>query len=125
MWGVWVPGASVLCGGEWERRRLWDRTSSLESGQSGGVGRSLGASRGAAWYWGGGGGASSMEPPRRGLVAAAPGGMGRVTVPGGVGPGGPPWRGQGGQGDMVAGTGAVAPGGRWGMRVGRSVAAIP
>ena len=42
-------------GGEQERRRLSDRASSLESGQSGGVGGSLGASRGAAWYWGVGG----------------------------------------------------------------------
>ena len=42
-------------GGERERRRLRDRASSLESGQSGGVGWSWGASRGAAWYWGGGG----------------------------------------------------------------------
>ena len=30
-----------------------------------------------------------MDLPRRGVVAAAAGGMGRVTVPGGVGPGGP------------------------------------
>ena len=42
-------------GGERERRRLRDRASSLESGQSGGVGRSWGAWCGAAWYWGGGG----------------------------------------------------------------------
>ena len=60
MWGVWSPWASVPCGGERERRRLRDRASSLESGQSGGVGGSWGASRGAAWYWGGGG-----EVPRR------------------------------------------------------------
>ena len=39
-------------GGEQERRRLRDRGSSVESGQSGGVGGSWGASRGAAWYWG-------------------------------------------------------------------------
>ena len=40
-----------LCrvGGERERRRLRDRASSLESGQSGGVDGSWGASRGAAW----------------------------------------------------------------------------
>ena len=56
-----------------------------------------------------------MDPPRRGAVAAATGGMGRVTVPGGVGPGGPPRRGRGGRGDTVPGTGGVAPGGRWGM----------
>ena len=38
---------------------------------------------------GGGGPPSSMDPPRRGVVAAAAGGMGRVTVLGGVGPRGP------------------------------------
>ena len=82
--------AGVECavrGGELERRRLRDRASSLESGQSGGVGGSWGASRGAAWYWGGGGPPSSMDLPCRGVVAAAAGGMGRVTVPGGVGSG--------------------------------------
>ena len=46
-------------GGGRERRRLRDQASSLESGQSGGVSGSCGASRGAAWYWGGG------EVPRR------------------------------------------------------------
>ena len=72
-----------------------------------------------------------MDPPRRGVVAAAAGGMGRVTVLGGVGPGGPLRRGRGGRGDTVpgtrgvAGTGGVAPGGRLGMRVECSVAAIP
>ena len=44
----WVRRA----GGGRERRRLRDRGSSAESGQSGGVGGSWGASRGAAWYWG-------------------------------------------------------------------------
>ena len=66
-------------------------------------------------------------------MAAAAGGMGRVTVLGGVGPGGPLWGGRGGREDTdtvpgtggVAGTGRVAPGGRWGMRVERSPAAIP
>ena len=43
-----------LVGGERERRRLRDWASSLEFGQSGGVGGSWGAWRGAAWYWGGG-----------------------------------------------------------------------
>ena len=42
--------------GERKRRHLRDRASSLESGQSGGVGGSWGASPGAAWYWRGGGG---------------------------------------------------------------------
>ena len=40
-------------GGEREHRRLRNRASPLELGQSGGVGGSWGASRGAAWYWGG------------------------------------------------------------------------
>ena len=53
-------GRVCCAGGERERRRLRDRGSSLESGQSGGVGGSWGASRGAARYWGGGG-----EVPRR------------------------------------------------------------
>ena len=47
----WVRRA----GGERERCHLRDRASSLESGQSGGVGGSWGASRGSARYWGGGG----------------------------------------------------------------------
>ena len=48
-------GRVCPAGGEGERRRLRDWASSLEWGQSGGVGGSRGASRGAAWYWGGGG----------------------------------------------------------------------
>ena len=67
----WVVEARWRCGecgrrgrvccawGERERRRLRDRASSLESGQSGGVSGSWGASHGAAWYWGG------EEVPRR------------------------------------------------------------
>ena len=47
-------GRVCRAGGERERRCLRDRASSLESGPSGGVGGSQGASRGAAWYWGGG-----------------------------------------------------------------------
>ena len=61
----WVDEAQLCCGecgrwgrvcraeGERKRRRLRDRASTLESGQSGGVRGSWGASRGAAWYWGG------------------------------------------------------------------------
>ena len=49
-WG-WVRRA----GGERGSRRLPDRASSLQSGKAGGVSRSWGASRGAAWYSGGGG----------------------------------------------------------------------
>ena len=120
----WVRRA----GGERERRCLRDRALSLESDQSGGIGRSWGASRGAAWYSGGGGGGShppSIDPPRRGALAVAAGGTGRVTVPGGVGPGGPLRRGRGGRGDTVPGTGGLAPDGSWGMGVERPVAAIP
>ena len=53
----WVCRAGV----ERERRRLQDRASSLESGQSIGAGGSWGASRGAAWYLGGGGGSSALH----------------------------------------------------------------
>ena len=106
-------------GGERERRCLRDPASSLESGQSGGVGGSWGASRGAAWYRGGGGAPLSMDPPRRGVVAAAACGMGRVTVSGGVGPGGPLRRGRGGRGDTVPRTGGMAgTGGGWSLVVG-------
>ena len=59
-WECGRRGRVCRAGGERERRRLWDRASSLESGQSGGVGGPWGASRGAAWYWGGGG-----KVPRR------------------------------------------------------------
>ena len=59
-----------------------------------------------------------MDPPRRVVVAAAAGGMGRVTVPGGVGPGGPLRRGRGGPGDTVPGTGGVAGTGGWPLVVG-------
>ena len=54
-WECGRRGRVCRAGGERERRRLRDRASSLESGQSGGVGGPWGASRGAAWYWGGGG----------------------------------------------------------------------
>ena len=62
----WVVEARWRCGEFWRRRwvrragvkrlrrRLRDRASSLESDQSGGVGGTWEASRGAAWYWGGG-----------------------------------------------------------------------
>ena len=89
-WECGRRGRVCRAGGERERRRLRDRASSLESGQSGGVIGPWGGSRGVARYWGGGGGCpSSMDPPHRGVVAAAAGGIGRVTVLGGVGPGGP------------------------------------
>ena len=119
-WECGRRGRVCRAGGERERRRLRDRASSLESGQSGGVGGPWGASRGAAWYWGGGGPLSSMDPPRRGVVAAAAGGVGRVAVLGGVGPGGPLRRGRGGRGgtNTVPGTGGWLVRGGWPLAVG-------
>ena len=67
---------------------------------------------------GGGGPPLSMDPPRRGVVAAASGGMGRVTVPGGVRPEGPLRCGRGRRGDTVPGTGGVAGTGGWPLAVG-------
>ena len=56
-----------------------------------------------------------MDPPRRGAAAAAAAcGTGRVTVPGGVGPGCPSLHGRGGRGDTVPGTG-----GGWPLVVGK------
>ena len=114
-------GRVCRAGGEQERPRLRDWASSLESGQSGGVGGS----------WGGG------EVPHRpwirhvglwwrqwlvvwvewlSLAGLGPGSpFGVDVVAGGIG-----FLVRGG----VAGTGGLAPGGRWGMRVERSVAAI-
>ena len=54
-WECGRRGRVCCAGGERERRRLRDRASLLQSGQSGSVGSPWGASRGAAWYWGGGG----------------------------------------------------------------------
>ena len=110
-------GQVCHAGGERQRRRLRDRASSLESCQSGGVGGPWGASRGAAWYWGGGP-PSSMDPPRRDVVAAAAACIGRVTVPGGVGPRGRLRRGRGGRGDTVPGTGGWLVRGGWPLVVG-------
>ena len=59
-----------------------------------------------------------MDPPRRGVVAAAAGGMGRVTVLGGVGPGGPLRRGRGGRGDTVPCMGGWLVRGGWPLVVG-------
>ena len=59
-----------------------------------------------------------MDSPRRGVVAAAASGMGRVTVPGRVGPGGPLRRGLVGRGDTVPGTGGWLVQGRWPRVVG-------
>ena len=132
---MWAPWASVPCGGGAGEPPFAGPGLIAQVGPVRRRRRPLG---GFAWCrlvlgGGGGGPPSSMDPPRRGVVAAAAGGMGPVTVLGGVGPGGPLRRGRGGRGDTdtvpgtggVAGTGRVAPGGRWGMRVERSVAAIP
>ena len=84
-WECGRRGRVCRAGGERERRRLRDRPSSLESGQSGSVGGLWGGSRGAAWggrspvvlgapsaigWWPGGYGASrgaclGGEVPRR------------------------------------------------------------
>ena len=102
---------------------------------SGGVGGPWGASRGAAWYWGGGG-----EVPRRPWIRHVGVWWRQRLVVwvewlslAGLGPGGPFGVDvvAGGTTDTVPGTGGgagmggVAPRGRWGMRVERSVAAIP
>ena len=58
-WECGRRGRVCRAGGERERRRLRDRASSLELGQSGGVSGPWGASRGVTQYWGGG------EVPRR------------------------------------------------------------
>ena len=70
-----------------------------------------GGPRGAPPGTGGGGGSPppSLDPPRRGAAAAVAGGTGRVTVPGGVGPGGPLRHGCGGRGDTVSGKGGGGP----------------
>ena len=100
MWEVWAPWANVPCGGgagapPFVGPGLIARVGPVRRRR-----RVLG---GFAWcrlvLRGGGGPPSSMDPPRRGVVAAAAGGMGRVTVLGGVGPGGPLRRGRGGRGD--------------------------
>ena len=109
MWGVWAPGASVPCGGE--AGALPFAGPGLIA-RVGPVRRHRWVLEGLAWcrlVLGGGGPPSSMDLPRRGVPAAAAGGMGPVTVLGGVGPRGPLRRGRGGQGDTVPGTG----GGGW------------
>ena len=68
---------------------------------------------------GGGGLPPSLNPPHRGAAATAAGGTGRVTVPGGAGPGGALRHGCGGRGDRVPNTGGwpLVVGGVWGWRV--------
>ena len=128
-WECGRRGRVCRAGGERERRRLRDRPPSLESGQSGSVGGLWGASRGAAW-----GGRSPVVHGAPSAIGWWPGGYGPHAVPpGGGGPPssmGPLRPSDGGRGGtagtgVVVGTGGVAPGGRWGMRAGRSVAAIP
>ena len=132
---MWAPWASVPCGGGAGAPPFAGRGLIARVGPVRRRPRPLGGLARCRLVLGGGGGGppSSMDPPRRGVVAAAAGGMGRVVVLGGVGPGGPLRRGRGGRGgtdtvpgtEGVAGTGGVALGGRWGMRVECSVAAIP
>ena len=125
MWGVWAPGANVPCGGGAGAPPCAGPGLIARLGPVRKRRRDLG---GLAWcrlVRGGGGG------PPSSMVAAGAGGMGRVTVLGGVGPGGPLRRGRGGRGDTVpgtvgvAGTGGWLVRGGWGMRVEHSVAAIP
>ena len=105
MLGVWAPGASVPCG---RGVKVLPFAGPGLIARVGPVRRRRRVLGGLAWcrlVLGGGGPPSSMDTPRRGVVAAAAGGMGRVTVLGGVGPGGPLRRGRGGRGDTVPGTG--------------------
>ena len=93
MWGVWAPGASVPCGKGAGAPPFAGPGLIARVGLVKRCRRVLG---GLAWRrlvlgeGGGGGPPSSMDPPRRGVVAEAAGGMRRVTVSGGFGPGGPP-----------------------------------
>ena len=135
----WVVEARWRCG-ERERRGLVRRAGGgagapplagpglvARVGPVGRCRRVLGALARRRMVLGGAGGSPppSFDPPRRGAVAAAAGGTGQVTVPGGVGPGGPLWRGRGGRGDTVPCTRGVAPDDRRGMGVERPVPAIP
>ena len=121
MWGVWAPGASGRCG---EGAGAPPFAGPGLIAQVGPVRRRRRVLGGLAWcrlVLGGGGGEvplSSMDPPCRAVVAAAAGGMGRVTVLGGVGPAGPLRRGRGGRGDTVLGRGGVAGTGGWPLVVG-------
>ena len=110
MWVAWAPGASVPCGAGAGAPPFAGPGLIAQVGPVRRPRRVLG---GLAWcrlvLGGGGGPPLSMDPPRRAVVATAADGMGGVTVPGGVGPGGPLQRGRGGRGDTVSGTG----GGGW------------
>ena len=133
VWGVWAPWASVSCGAgagalPFAGPGLIARVGPVRRRR-----RVLGGFAWCCLVLGGGGPPSSMDPPRRGMVAAAPVVTGRATVLGGVGPRGAPsawtwWPGGYGYGSWYGGGGwygGVAPGGKWGMPVERSVAAIP
>ena len=129
-WECGRRGRVCRAGGERQRRRLQDRPPSLESGQSGSVGGPWGASRGAAW--GGGFPRRPWGPFGHRMVAGGVRGLARCRLGGEVAR--RPW-GPFGHRMVAAGVrlvrgwwlvrGGVAPGGRWGMQVGRSVAAIP
>ena len=108
--GVWAPWASVPLGGgagapPFAGPGLIARVGPVRRRR-----RPLGGLARCRLVLGGGGPLSSMDPPHRGVVAVAAGGMGRVAVLGGVGPGGALRRGRGGRGgtDTVPGTGVVA-----------------
>ena len=96
---MWAPWASVPCGGgagtpPFAGPALVARVGPVRRRR-----RPLGGLARCRLVLGGGGGPpSSMDPPRRGVVAAVAGGMGRVAVLGGVGPGGPLRPSDGGQG---------------------------
>ena len=88
-WECGRRGRVCHAGGERERRRLRDRPSSLESGQSGSVGGPWGASRGAAL-----GGRSPVVHGAPSAIGWWPGGYGHGFWYGGIGwyGGGGSWR---------------------------------
>ena len=99
---AWAPWASVPCGGGSGSAAVCGTGPHRSSRASPEASAAPGGPRAVPPGTGGGGGPpSSIDPPRRGVVAVAAGGMGRVAVLGGVGPGGPLWRGRGGRGVRI------------------------
>ena len=118
MWGVWAPGVGVPCAGGGGVGGPAFAGPGLVA-RAGPVKRCERVLGGFAWcplVLGGGGVTGPPWIRHIGVLAAAAGGMGGVTVPGGVGPGGPPRRGRGGRGDTVPGRGGwpLLVGGVWG-----------
>ena len=109
--GAWTLGVGAACRGGVGAPPF--AGAGLVAGQARPVRRCRRVLGGLAWchlVLRGGGGespSSSIDPTRRGAAAAAVGGTGRLTVVGGVGPGGPLGRGLGGGGDTVRGTGGL------------------